>query len=67
MCASTPTLAMQMTYFPEGMYDTHMLAGMVYGHAFRRGTDGPLQVSHGVNALGTPLYDAFVKAVWTFV
>merc|ERR1712086_14208 len=28
----------------------------------RRGTDGPLQVTHGVNALGTPLYDAFVKA-----
>jgi choline dehydrogenase len=28
----------------------------------RRGTEGPLQVSQGVNALETPLYDAFIKA-----
>ncbi|EOD06446.1 choline dehydrogenase [Emiliania huxleyi CCMP1516] len=28
----------------------------------RRGTDGPLQVKHGTNMLGTPLYDAFVRA-----
>ena len=26
------------------------------------GADEPLRVAHGVNALGTPLYDAFVKA-----
>lgn len=28
----------------------------------RRGVNGPLQVTHGINALGSPLYDAFVKA-----
>ena len=28
----------------------------------RRGVEGPLNVSHGVNALGTPLYDAFIRA-----
>jgi choline dehydrogenase len=28
----------------------------------RRGRDGPLHVSHGKNALGTPLYDAFIRA-----
>ena len=28
----------------------------------RRGRDGPLHVSHGQNALGTPLYDAFIRA-----
>jgi len=27
-----------------------------------RGTDGPLHVAHGANALGTPLYEAFVRA-----
>ena len=27
-----------------------------------RGRDGPLQVAHGPNFLGTPLYDAFVRA-----
>jgi len=32
------------------------------GPAGLRGRDGPLQVAHGVNALGTPLYDAFVRA-----
>ena len=28
----------------------------------RRGRDGPLQVSHGRNALGTVLYDTFIRA-----
>ena len=28
----------------------------------RRGRDGPLHVSHGANALGTPLYDTFIRA-----
>ena len=27
-----------------------------------RGAEGPLQVAHGANALGTPLYGAFVRA-----
>ena len=27
-----------------------------------RGTDGPLHVAHGANALRTPLYGAFVRA-----
>ena len=28
----------------------------------RRGRDGPLHVSHGRNALGSPLYETFIKA-----
>eukprot|EP00966_Prymnesium_polylepis_P258448 5970096-Prymnesium_polylepis.1 len=28
----------------------------------RRGRDGPLQVSHGKNALGSSLYDLFIRA-----
>ena len=28
----------------------------------RRGRDGPLQVSHGQNSLGTPLYERFIRA-----
>ena len=30
--------------------------------AQRRGQDGPLQVSHGANSLGTSLYDTFIRA-----
>lgn len=28
----------------------------------RRGKDGPLQVSHGANSLGTSLYETFIQA-----